>query len=165
MAKKLALKRYRPLIVIFLVVLAFTGYKMFARASLEVAPAVLDFMGAFFIVVGAIKVYEIDSFAKTFAKYDEIAKHAKLYAYMYPFIEISIGLAMLFNFEVLVVTWVALCLMLIDSVGSYQGIKNPAVRTSATLGTVFRIPLTWVTLGEDVLIAGLAVITLFYYYR
>lgn len=165
MAKNATYKRYQPLIIILAVILAFTGYRVFARASLDVTQALLDFMGVFFLVVGAFKLARLEAFVKTFRLYDEIAKHAKLYAYLYPFIEIGIGVALLFRYEVLIMTWVALCLMLIDSIGSYQGIKNPNVRTSATLGTVFRIPLTWVTLGEDVVIALMAAASLILYYH
>ncbi len=158
-------KRYEPLIVIFAIIIVFTGFRMFARASLNPTQAMLDFMAAFFFIVGSVKLSRIHAFTKTFQLYDEIAKHSKLYAYLYPFIEIGIGVALLFRYEVLIVVWVTLCLMLIDSLGSYQGIRNPSVRASATLGTVFRLPMTWVTLGEDVLMALMAAATLILYYH
>jgi len=49
-----------------------------------------------------------------------------------------------------------LALMLINSVGAYNGIRDKKVLMCACLGSVFKLPMSFVSLGEDLLMAVMA---------
>ena len=88
--------------------------------------------------------------------YDVIAKRVRAYGYIYPFIEIALGLAFLLRYEILAVAWITLGLMLINSLGAYNGIRDKKVLMCACLGSVFKLPMSYVSLGEDLLMVLMA---------
>jgi hypothetical protein len=53
--------------------------------------------------------------------------------------------------------------MIISSIGVAQKLVVREIFICACLGAVFKIPMTWVTLLEDVLMGGMAFIMLFFY--
>ena len=52
----------------------------------------LDFMGIFFVVFSFFKLLNLKGFQNSFKKYDLIGKQFNLYCWLYPFIEIVIGI-------------------------------------------------------------------------
>ncbi len=50
--------------------------------------------------------------------------------------------------------------MLVGAYGVYLKLKEHEEIPCACLGTVFKVPMTWVTLGEDLLMAGMALMSL-----
>ena len=98
----------------------------------------------------------VRAFAEAYAMYDVIAKRVRAYGYIYPFIEIALGLAFLLRYEILAVAWITLGLMLINSLGAYNGIRDKKVLMCACLGSVFKLPMSYVSLGEDLLMVLMA---------
>ena len=92
--------------------------------------------------------------------YDVLAKRSKVYAYLYPFLEIGFGLSYLFLWQLELVSAVVVVVMLIGAYGVYLKLKVHEEIPCACLGTVFKVPMTWVTLGEDLLMAGMALMIL-----
>jgi hypothetical protein len=150
------LRSYLPLIIIFIIIVAFVLIKALLSDNFTGASLMLDFMAGFFLVFGVFKTIKLAAFAEAYEMYDVIAKKSKKYAYIYPFIEISLGLAFLFRFEVITAAWITLVLMLINSVGAYNGIRDKKVLMCACLGSVFKLPMSFVSLGEDLLMAIMA---------
>jgi hypothetical protein len=120
----------------------------------------LAFMGWFFLVFGTLKTIRIKSFVEAYRMYDIVAKKSKAYAYTYPFLELGFGLAYLFAWQVEAVSAVVVVIMLIGAYGVYLKLKEHEEIPCACLGTVFKVPMTWVTLGEDLLMAGMALMIL-----
>jgi hypothetical protein len=150
------LRSYLPLIIIFIIIVAFVLIKATVGDNFTGASLMLDFMAGFFLVFGVFKTIKLPAFAEAYEMYDVIAKKSKIYAYIYPFIEIGLGLAFLFRFEVITAAWITLVLMLINSVGAYNGIRDKKVLMCACLGSVFKLPMSFVSLGEDLLMAVMA---------
>ena len=92
--------------------------------------------------------------------YDVLAKRSKTYTYIYPFLELGFGLAYFFTWQIEVVSAVVVVIMLIGAYGVYLKLKEREEIPCACLGTVFKVPMTWVTLGEDLLMAGMALMIL-----
>jgi hypothetical protein len=114
------------------------------------------FMGLFFVVFGLFKVFNLKGFADAYRMYDVIAMKYPQYGYLYPFVELALGglyLASLFPVTVNVVT---LFVMGISAVGVYLKLRKKEKILCACLGVVFKVPMTWVTLGEDALMAAMA---------
>ena len=156
MKYKYKLKTFLPLIIIFALIGAFVILKAIADKNLTYQSAMLDFMAGFFLVFGAFKTFKLSAFAEAYEMYDIIAKRSKVYAHIYPFIEITLGLAFLLRFEVVITAWATLILMTINSIGAYIGIRDKKVLMCACLGTVFKLPMSYVSLGEDILMIIMA---------
>lgn len=151
-----SVRDFYPLIGILAIVAALTsGGVIYFQQDLMLA-----FMGYFFLVFGLLKVIRIEGFVEAYQMYDVLAKHSKAYAYVYPFLELGFGIAYLLAWQVQVVSVVVLVIMLIGAWGVYLKLRQHEEIPCACLGTVFKVPMTWVTLGEDLLMAGMALMIL-----
>lgn len=122
----------------------------------------LDFMGIFFLVFGGFKIINLKGFAEAYAIYDLIAKRFKLYALFYPFIELILGFLYLLRWKLLFAHWTVLILMIVSAIGVAVELSQKKNIQCACLGTVFKIPMTYVTLLEDLLMALMAAIMIMY---
>lgn len=144
---------FYPLIGILAVVLVLTALSVFGFGM----SFMLAFMGWFFVIFGSLKIVRIHGFVNVYQLYDVLAIRSKAYAYAYPFIELGFGLAYLFAWQVVPVSILVVIVMLISALGVYLKLRENEEIPCACLGTVFKIPMTWVTLGEDLLMAGMAI--------
>lgn len=143
---------YYPLIaIVTLVVLMSVGGVYYLGQDPMAA-----FMAYFFLVFGALKVMHISGFVEAYQMYDVVAKRSKVYAYLYPFLELGFGLSYFFVWQTMTVSVVVFVVMLIGAYGVYMKLQEHEEIPCACLGTVFKVPMTWVTLGEDLLMAGMA---------
>jgi hypothetical protein len=120
------------------------------------------FMGVFFIVFASFKFIGYHMFAVMFAGYDVVAKHFKAYAYAYPFVELILGLAYLTNQLSPLRDWATLIVMGIGTIGVAQEIKKRSGIHCACLGNVIKLPLSTVSLVEDVGMGVMALIILLF---
>jgi uncharacterized membrane protein YphA (DoxX/SURF4 family) len=151
-----SVRDFYPLIGLVSLVLALTALGWWYLGQ----DPMLAFMGYFFLVFGALKVMRIKGFVEAYRMYDVVAKRSKFYAYAYPFLELGFGVAYLLAWQVKPVSLVVMVVMLIGAYGVYSKLKEREEVPCACLGTVFKIPMTWVTLGEDLLMAGMALMLL-----
>lgn len=151
-----SLSDFYPLIGMFSLVMILTIGGVFVLDQ----DWMLAFMGYFFVVFGLLKLIRINGFVEAYRMYDLLARRSRPYAYLYPFLEVGFGLAYLFAWQVTLVSAVVVPVMLIGALGVYQKLRAGEEVPCACLGTVFTIPMTWVTLGEDVLMAAMALILL-----
>lgn len=117
------------------------------------------FMGVFFAVFAAFKFIGYQMFVEMFAGYDIVAKKLKAYAYAYPFIELALGILYLGNYWPVGRDVATLIVMSVGAIGVIQEIYH---RRSgiycACLGNVIKLPLSTVSLVEDVAMASMALI-------
>jgi len=118
-------------------------------------------MGVFFITFSIFQLLGYKSFVEMFADYDPIAKRSKLYAYAYPFIGILLGIAYLAD---ALAPWrdlVTAIVMLIGAYGVWHSIKTKRNEVHcACLGTIIKLPLSTITLVEDLAMGLMALIML-----
>lgn len=117
------------------------------------------FMGVFFLVFAAFKFAGYKMFATMFAGYDVVAKRSKLYAYAYPFIELTLGLAYLLNYFGTTRDIVTALIMFVSAIGVYTEIKKHSGIHCACLGNIIKLPLSTTSLVED-LTMGLMAVTM-----
>ncbi len=153
--ERYTVRDFLPLIVIFSVILSVSLFFFFESGG-KIEYAVRVFMAGFFIVFGALKVVKLRSFAVAYRMYDLLAKRSVLYSYTYPFIELGLGLSYAFNSAPLLTNWITLAVMLFSAWGVYLQLRKGETIMCACLGTVFKVPMTWVTLFEDLLMAAMA---------
>jgi copper chaperone CopZ len=145
------IKTYYPLFLVM---------GLIALVSFAGGDWMMNFMGGFFIVFGAFKLLDVPSFANAYARYDVIAKVFKPWGYAYPFIETALGFAFLFNFHMIASVWVALVLSVIGTIGAVQAKMNKQTIQCACLGTVFQLPMSVLTVVENVGMAAMAAMML-----
>jgi hypothetical protein len=144
---------FLPLIIIIGLIIGFTLIRQFI-AGWNFNNAMLDFMAGFFIIFSLFKIFNLKNFVEAYSGYDIIAKRSQWYGYLYPFLELSLGIAYLFRFQLFFANIITIILMFISSIGVLQALLKKNQIMCACLGAVFKIPMTYVTLAED-LIMGL----------
>jgi copper chaperone CopZ len=118
------------------------------------------FMGGFFIAFSFFKMLDLVGFASAYRSYDLVAKALPAYGLVYPFIELGLGLAYVgdvWPFETNVVTAVV---MAVSLAGVIKAVLSRQTIRCACLGTVFNLPMSTVTIIEDGLMLGMALLAL-----
>ena len=159
MASDYSLQTFLPLIIIFSLVIAITTLHQW-HYGFNVHDAMRISMAAFFLVFASFKIINLHEFAEAYSMYDIIAKRAYWYGYAYPFVEIALGIAYLLNWRPKFINIFTLCLMLICAAGVFIELRAGKKIVCACLGAVFKIPMTYVTLLEDLLAAAMAALML-----
>jgi hypothetical protein len=150
-----------PLAIVFAVVLLATYLTHVLLSVVTFMDMMRLFMGYFFLIFGAFKVVRLRAFADAYSVYDLIAMRSRAYGYIYPFIELGLALFFLSGRFLLAANVVTLVIMLIGVLGVYLKLQKKEEIPCACLGVVFKIPMTYVTLFEDLLMAGMAASMLF----
>lgn len=156
------LKNFLPLIIIFIVILVMTFVKSWwsADISWEWYEIMYDFMGCFLMVFGFFKMINLRKFVEAYQEYDLIAKRFKIYGYLYPFIEFFLGICYFFRYQLVAVNIITIILMAINGVGVFNALRQGKQIVCACLGALFNIPMTYVTLSEDLLMGLMALVML-----
>lgn len=116
------------------------------------------FMGGFFFVFGILKILKLKDFAIAYKEYDILAMRSNAYAHAYPFIELGLGVLYFTNLIPLATNIATVIIMSIGAIGVYRKLRNKEEIPCACLGTVFKVPMTWVTLVEDLLMVFMALV-------
>jgi hypothetical protein len=147
---------YYPLFLIQAYLLGIIGLVEASLGSFEPGRAMRHFMAGFFLVFSFFKLLNLSAFAEAYSTYDVLALRSRAYALAYPFIELLLGVAYLVNFEPTVTNIVTLAVMGISTVGVVQSLFKKRKIRCACLGTVFNLPMSVVTLTEDLLMVAMA---------
>jgi len=119
------------------------------------------FMGTFFVVFATFKFIGYRMFVEMFAGYDIVAKRFKPYSYLYPFIELGLGVMYLANLIPNTRDRLTLAVMTVGAIGVFQEIYHRRSGVyCACLGNIIKLPLSTVSLVEDVSMAAMAAIML-----
>lgn len=155
-----SIKNFLPLIIIVLIIIGLTAFLQLFHGW-GIHGIMYDFMAVFFLVFGFFKIINLPGFVEAYSMYDIIAQRSKIYAYIYPFIEIILGLAYLFRYKLFLANIITVIIMAIGSIGVAIELSKGRQIVCACLGAVFKLPMTYVTLAEDVIMGLMAVVMLF----
>lgn len=118
------------------------------------------FMGGFFLVFSFFKLLDLRGFAMAYRSYDVVARSVPAWGLAYPFVELALGAAYLTSWQPVLVNSVTLVLMLVGAVGVLKALLSKNAIRCACLGTVLNLPMTKVTLTEDLGMAVMAAVML-----
>jgi len=152
---------YTPLVLVLAGVLVAAVVTAWLRGDLAGLELMRLFMGYFFITFAAFKFLDLKAFADAYAEYDLVAARSKAYSLAYPFIELGLGLAYLASWQLPVVNVITLIVMLVSSAGVLNALLGKQKIRCACLGAVVKLPMTTVTLIEDLGMAAMAAVMLF----
>ncbi|WP_439632299.1 heavy-metal-associated domain-containing protein [Gemmata sp.] len=151
---------YYPIILLFGFLVLGTGLLEAQAGAFEWPRAMARFMGGFFLTFAFFKLLDVRGFADAYAGYDVIAARWRAYGYAYPFIELLLGAAYLSGFRPTITNAVTLVVMSVGTVGVVRTLLARRKIRCACLGAVFNLPMSYVTLAEDGLMAAMAAVML-----
>ncbi len=155
-----SLSDYWPLIALVLV----AGAAAFAigagMASVSMRPIMHAYMGIFLTVFALLKIFDLQGFADGFAMYDLLARKVRAWGLVYPFVELALGLAY-FAFVLPVVTYaVTIVVFLFGAAGVILALRRGLDIDCPCMGNILSVPLSTVTLTEDLGMVAMATILL-----
>ena len=118
------------------------------------------FMSGFFLTFSFFKLLDLKGFAESYSMYDIIAKRFKPWAFIYPFLELILGIAFLLNFNPLITNLAAIFIMGTSIIGVLQSILNKSTIQCVCLGSIFKLPMSTVTIIEDGLMIVMSIVML-----
>lgn len=147
---------YQPLILIvgYIAIAAFAGTSV--AGGIDWQAWMTNFMAGFFLVFSAFKFLNLRGFADAYASYDLLAKRWHGWGLIYPFLELGLGLAYLFRVAPTATNFATLLLMGFSSLGVISALRAKRQIVCACLGTVLKLPMSTVTLVEDLGMAAMA---------
>jgi hypothetical protein len=147
---------YFPLLLVLFYLVGLTAALEVASGSFDAMRAMGRFMAGFFIVFSFFKLLDLRAFADAYSSYDVVAARWAAYGYIYPFVELGLGVAYLTQFAPVATNAVTLVVMGVSAVGVVKALAAGRKIRCACLGTVFNLPMSKVTLIEDGLMIAMA---------
>lgn len=109
------------------------------------------YMGSILLLFGILKLYNLKKFAEIFRKYDLIAQKLPLYAFIYPFLEIALGYYYWNGYNMRKTSKITNILMAISIISVIISLFKGKKLRCGCLGSFFHIPLSYVTISENLL--------------
>jgi YHS domain-containing protein len=159
---KSKLRIYFPLLLILGYLVLVTGIIEVYSSTPNFSIWMYHFMGGFFVIFSFFKFLDLNGFVSAFRGYDVIAKKFPLYGYSYPFIELILGLGFILKWNLIFLNWATIIFMLVSSIGVIESLLKKNKIQCACLGTVFNLPMSTITVVEDLLMVGMAIFSLLY---
>ncbi|MEL7145082.1 MAG: MauE/DoxX family redox-associated membrane protein [Bacteroidota bacterium] len=154
----IALKTYRPLLLIVGFIAGVSLLAQYPFSEFSGGLWMRHFMAGFFIVFSFFKLLNIEGFASSYAMYDEVAARWKNWGYLYPFVELGLGVLYLINLFPFWTNLVTIVVLGVSSIGVIRSNLNRKKIKCACLGDVFNLPMSTVTIIEDVGMVAMAVV-------
>lgn len=149
---------YFPIFLIFGYITGISLLIQFASGTFNWMQWMSHFMAGFFLVFSFFKLMNLRGFAEGYRSYDIVAKAMPAWGFIYPFVELALGVAFLTSFQPLTTNIVTLAIMAISSVGVIRSLLKNSPFQCACLGTVIKLPLSKVTLFEDLLMVAMSAV-------
>lgn len=146
------LATYKPLLLIA----GFIAGVSILTANGSLHTGMNTFMAGFFLVFSFFKLLDLKGFANSYSMYDLLAMKIPAYGFVYPFIELALGIAFLTGFNPVFTNWATIIVMGFSSMGVIKSVLDKKKIQCACLGAVFNLPMSTVTIIEDLLMVAMA---------
>ena len=153
--EKSKLQQLKPLLLIFLYL--FAAAFLLNYTNWYTGEAMLDFMGLFYIVFSFFKLLDLKGFPESFRMYDPLAKVIPAYGWVYPFIELALGLLFLMRFQITIALVATIVILGITTFGVARTLLDKKSIRCACLGTALKLPMTEATFIENAIMLVMAV--------
>jgi len=151
---------YKPIVIIFFYILLVSLIIQFFNTAFDLMQWMRHFMAGFFLSFSFFKMLDLPAFADSYSTYDVIAKRLRVWGFIYAFIELGLGVSYAVNFQPLAANAITFIVMGISTIGVLQSVLNKRKIQCACLGAVFNLPMSTITLTEDLLMVIMAGISL-----
>lgn len=119
------------------------------------------FMAGFFGAFSFFKLINLREFASAYGRYDIVAGPWPAWGFIYPFVELILGGSYLGNFAPNATNAATLLVMSVSAIGVIRAVRSKSKIQCACLGAVLKLPMSTVTIVEDVgmaIMAGFALL-------
>ncbi len=147
---------YKPLFLVFAFITGISLLTSLTWWALSGALFMRHFMAGFFLTFSFFKLLDLRGFADSYATYDLLAKRVWAYGFLYPFIELALGIGYLLDLEPTLINWATIVVMGFSLFGVLLAVLRKQRIQCACLGTVFKLPMSTVTIVEDLLMVVMA---------
>ena len=147
-----------PLFLIFAYIII--GSALLNKNPWDINGFMLDFMGLFYVVFSFFKLLDLKGFPESFKMYDPIAKVIPLYGWVYPFIEVALGVMFLMRIEIPIALIITLIILGITTIGVTKTLLDKKTIQCACLGTALKLPMTKATFLENSIMMVMAIVML-----
>lgn len=154
------LSKFQPLLIIL-------AYIIVSSILMEIREPIFEgmrfcsyIMGWTFLYFSFLKMLNLCKFAKSFQKYDLISRFIPIYSYFYPFIEGFLSIMFFYRLFPIVINSIALFLLVINLIGVVIVLKSGKSVDCACVGAVFKLPMTVVTIIEDLIMIIMCIVML-----
>ena len=147
---------YKPLILIVAFIVGVSALAQYPFMDFSWMIWMRHFMAGFFLVFSFFKLLNLQGFATSYAMYDLLATKWKAWGLIYPFVELALGVAYLINFNPFVTNLVTVVVLGFSTIGVIKSNLDKRKIKCACLGDVFNLPMSTVTIVEDLTMVGMA---------
>ena len=154
------LKTYKPLIAVFSFILLVSLAYQAGLGAFDRHIFMNHIMGGFFIGLSFFKFLDLKAFAESFSSYDPLAQRWAPYGSVYPFIELALGLFFIAGQYLLAANAMTILVLSMTTYGVYFRLQSKSTIQCACLGTTFSLPLSNVTIAENVAMIAMAIFNL-----
>ena len=156
----MSISRYWPLIALILVSLL-GGFALdFRDRQFDFLEFMHGFMGLFLLIFATLKIFDLAGFHRGFCSYDLLAQRFPIYGYLYPFLELLLALGYLSHFSSIIVYLVTFVLFTFGSYGVIRALLSGLKIDCPCMGSILSVPLSVVTLSEDIGMSVMALLLL-----
>ncbi|MBR9919932.1 MAG: heavy-metal-associated domain-containing protein [Bacteroidetes bacterium] len=149
---------YKPLLIIFFFLAGSNLIIELRDGQIDWMGWMNGFMAGFFLVFSFFKFLDLKGFAKSYQMYDLLAARIPVYGIIYPFLELGLGLAYLSGINPPLTYLATIVIMGFSSLGVIQSVLDKRKIRCACLGAVFNLPMSTVTIVEDLLMVAMAAV-------
>jgi copper chaperone CopZ len=161
--KKSEFKQLFPLFLIFGYIII--GSFLMNNNQLHTESFMLDFMGLFYVVFSFFKLLDLKGFPGSFRMYDPLAKVLPAYGWVYPFMELALGILFLMRIQIPLALIITLIILGITTIGVSKALLDKKSIQCACLGTALKLPMTKATFIENSIMIVMAITVLFKTYN
>ncbi len=141
---------YRPLLLIVSFIFGTTLLAQYPFNDFSLGLWMRHFMAGFFIVFSFFKLLHLEGFANAYRNYDLLAERWTGWGYIYPFVELGLGALYLTNIAPVFTNWTTVIVLGFSSLGVIKSNLEKRKIRCACLGEGFNLPMSTVTIVEDV---------------
>jgi copper chaperone CopZ len=150
------LRTYRPLLLLIGYLLAGSVLVQIGHGTVSATETMRYFMAGFFLAFSFFKLLDIQAFADAYAGYDLLAARWRGWGKAYPFVELGLGVAYLTHWQPLWTHSLTIAVMGFSAIGVIRAVSNGQKIRCACLGAVFNLPMSTVTIVEDLGMVAMA---------
>lgn len=147
---------YFPIFLIFGYITGISVLVQLVRGSFSWVQWMGNFMAGFFLVFSFFKLMNLRGFAEGYRTYDIVAKRFPVWGFIYPFVELALAFAFIIAPEAIGTNIVTFIVMGVSCIGVIQSLIKKTPFMCACLGTIIKLPLSKVTLAEDLLMMAMS---------
>ncbi len=145
-----------PLFLVFGYLLITVLLIAYLRSDFSAESIMSHYMGGFFLIFSFFKFLNLKGFVGAFQTYDPVAKQWMQYGYFYAVFEFIAGCLYLISPSSLSLNLLVVILLSMTSLGVWKVLRNNQTIQCACLGTIFNLPMTYITIFENVIMITMA---------